>query len=545
MTGGDSAMTTPQHPTVRRATGAAETHASELERAAVPRLRILAKVFFVLLVLMLLAVHLIDSGVLSVAQPGRSGSFVLWAALGGSLALTCVTYLPWPPRRILAIGTAYQIYGAFCVAYLEQGGEPGRGVPVICIWILTFTLVPTSPARAALAAYAAAATEPLAFLLRYHLGMRTWPDNAIEALGFFSAAIAAAIAVLLARVIYGLGRQVADARKLGAYVLVKQLGMGGMGEVWRAEHHSLVRPAAIKLLRRELSAHLRQDDLDAMNERFQREVQATAQLSSPHTVAIYDFGQTTDGSLYYVMELLSGLDAETLVTSFGPQPAERVVHLLRQAAESLAEAHHRGLIHRDVKPANLHVCAIGMELDFVKVLDFGLVHNLQRDTRLTREGTVSGTPAYVAPESAAQDRFDARSDLYALGCVAYWLLTGVTVFDGVTSAAVIAAHIRDQPVPPSQRTEIPIPKELEDIILACLAKDPDARPQSAEELSRLLAAVPLPAWTAERAEAWWRTHVPDVLASARSSCRDCGDPVAPRRPQPVVQRGGRALRAPS
>ena len=531
----DGAITMPGAVTPHVVTATAETHAAELERAAVPRLRILAIVFFVLLSLMLIFVHLISAGVIYVPHTGVVSNDTLVAALVGSLALICCTYTPWPPRRILTLGTLYQVYGAFCIAYLEQGAENGRDTPVLCIWILSFTLVPTSPARAALAAYAAAATEPLAFLLRYGLGMRNWPDDAAVWLGFVVAFVSAAIAVLISRVIYGLGRQVADARKLGAYVLINQLGHGGMGEVWRAEHHSLIRPAAIKLLRRDLNAHLRASDREAMNKRFYREVQATAQLSSPHTVAIYDFGQTSDGSLYYVMELLSGIDVESLVGRFGPQPAERVVHLIRQACESLAEAHYRGLIHRDVKPANLHVCALGMELDFVKLLDFGLVHDVQRDERLTLDGSIAGTPAYLAPESASHSHFDARSDLYSLGCVAYWLLTGTTVFSGDTAAAVLAAHIRDEPEPPSRRTEVPIPKELEDVILACLAKNPDARPASADALSRMLAAVPLAAWTQQRANAWWRAHVPDILADALSSCHGNIEQTARQRPNPVIK----------
>jgi serine/threonine-protein kinase len=221
------------------------------------------------------------------------------------------------------------------------------------------------------------------------------------------------------------------------------------------------------------------------------------------------------------------------------------VYLIKQACESLAEAHYRGLVHRDVKPANLHVCVLGMELDFVKLLDFGLVHDVEHDERLTLDGSITGTPAYLAPESASRSHFDARSDLYSLGCVAYWLLTGTTVFSGETAAAVLAAHIRDQPEPPSRRTELPIPKELEDVILACLAKDPDARPQSAEALSRMLAAVPLPAWTQQRANAWWRAHVPDILAAARESCHDCIEHSARQRPTPVLKgQSARAAAAP-
>jgi eukaryotic-like serine/threonine-protein kinase len=305
--------------------------------------------------------------------------------------------------------------------------------------------------------------------------------------------------------------------ELGSYVLVEKLGAGGMGEVWRAKHRSLARPAAIKLMRPAEGAHA--ESLATLRQRFEAEVQATTLLTSPHTVAVYDYGQADDGSLYYVMELLSGLDMETLVKKFGPQPAERVVHFLRQVCESLAEAHHRGFIHRDIKPANLYVCSIGMQLDYVKVLDFGLVRNIARDPHLTADQTVSGTPAYMAPESAAHHQFDARSDIYSLGCVAYWLLTGRALFEGDTSAAVVASQIYDAPVPPSHVSELPIPKDLEDVVMMCLAKDPKARPQTAGELAERLGVLALPAWTQRRAEAWWSSNMPDVLAASRASVR--------------------------
>jgi serine/threonine protein kinase len=311
--------------------------------------------------------------------------------------------------------------------------------------------------------------------------------------------------------------------------------------VWRAKHSSLVRPAAIKLMRGELTARLSPVELELLTERFHQEVQATAQLHSPHTVAVYDFGQTQDGTLYYVMELLDGLDLETLATKHGPQPAERVVHFVRQAAESLAEAHRRGLVHRDIKPANLYATALGIELDFVKVLDFGLVRDIAHDAHLTAAGAIWGTPAYLAPESAAHQQFDARSDIYALGSVAYWLLTGATVFAADTGAAMIAAQIRDEPVPPSRRTELPIARELEDLVMACLAKDPAARPQSAEELIHRLDALPLPRWTHRRAEAWWRANVPDILARSSASCRDHAAPRKHAAKRAVVTETVRAV----
>jgi serine/threonine protein kinase len=301
--------------------------------------------------------------------------------------------------------------------------------------------------------------------------------------------------------------------ELGSYVLVEKLGAGGMGEVWRAKHRSLARPAAIKLMRP--GEGVRAESLATLRQRFEAEAQATTLLTSPHTIAVYDYGQTDDGTLYYVMELLSGLDMETLVKRFGPQPAERVVYFLRQACESLAEAHHRGFIHRDVKPANLYVCSIGMQLDFVKLLDFGLVRKLTQDP--DDDQLVSGTPAYMAPETAAHHRSDARSDLYSLGCVAYWLLTGRALFEGDTSAAVVTSQIREPPVRPSHVSELPIPTALEDVVMMCLEKDPAKRPQTAEDLSERLGAIELPAWNQRRAEAWWSSNMPDVLAASRSS----------------------------
>jgi eukaryotic-like serine/threonine-protein kinase len=304
------------------------------------------------------------------------------------------------------------------------------------------------------------------------------------------------------------------AARLGGYQLLELLGQGGMGEVWRAEHKSLIRPAAIKLLRGELLASLPARDLDELQQRFRREVQITATLSSPHTVAIFDYGHTPDRALYYVMELLHGVDLEYLVATYGPQPAERVVYLLRQVCESLAEAHHRNLIHRDIKPANIYICAVGMKVDFAKVLDFGLVRDLEVDHRLTVQGTTPGTPAYLAPESI-EDKLEPRSDLYSLGCVAYWLLTGRLVFEADTRIAMIAAHQSQQPIAPSRCSELPIPAELDAIVLALLAKNPADRPGAAE-LARQLAAVPLAtAWTDDRADAWWRAHLPDKLAASR------------------------------
>ncbi|MGH9784352.1 MAG: serine/threonine-protein kinase, partial [Terriglobia bacterium] len=236
--------------------------------------------------------------------------------------------------------------------------------------------------------------------------------------------------------------------------------------------------------------------------------------------AVYDYGTTADGCFYYVMELLNGFDLETLVQRFGPQPAERVISFLLQACDSLAEAHSTGMIHRDIKPKNLFVCRLGLNYDFVKVLDFGLVKSAVSgegdQSQLTLDGTTTGTPAYMSPEMALGDKnVDARSDLYSLGCLAYWLLTGQLVFEGNTPTAVLLAHIQNAPVPPSQRTELDIPEDLERVILACLEKDLARRPQNAQELARMLESCRNPHhWNRDRAERWWRTHAPSLAAPA-------------------------------
>jgi serine/threonine-protein kinase len=493
-----------------------DARATATDHGAVPRLRLLAAMYAIATTAVMLVLRLDDIGWLRLPPEMPRGTAALSVPLAGSILLVAVTRSKLSARRILGFGAAYQIAGAVSVAWFEQAHDIGRGTAGTVMWIMTYTLLPTRPVRTALVAGASALAGPLALVAHVALGDRSWPSDFGVALDFGMTAVVAVFVTVMVRVIYGLGREIADARHIGSYVLVEKLGHGGMGEVWRATHSSLARPAAVKLMRpRDFGSgmHL---DLAQLTRRFHREAQATAMLKSPHTVAVYDFGQTQDGALYYAMELLDGLDLESLVTRHGPQPAERVIHFLRQAAASLAEAHVHGLVHRDVKPANIYASVAGLELDFVKVLDFGLVRRISGDPALTAEQGVWGTPSYMAPETAAGNRFDARSDIYALGAVGYWLLTGKTVFDAATGNAMIAAQIRDTPVRPSLRTELPVPAALEAVILACLAKDPDARPQTAEQLSRMLAAVPAQAWTQRRAEAWWRANQPDALGRANA-----------------------------
>jgi serine/threonine-protein kinase len=307
-----------------------------------------------------------------------------------------------------------------------------------------------------------------------------------------------------------------EAQELGSYQLVQLLGQGGMGEVWQARHELLARNAAIKLIRPELLGAASAADVRLLLGRFQREAQATASLSSPHTIQIFDYGTTEDGTFYYVMELLTGRDLESLVREFGPMSADRTMFLLRQVCHSLADAHARGLVHRDIKPANIYDCRMGLEYDFIKVLDFGLVKLNTRDdarrTFMTMDHVMTGTPAYMAPEVILGEAdVDRRADVYALGCVAYYLLTGQLVFEADTPLKMMMQHINATPLPPSQRTELRVPRELDALVMACLEKDPNRRPQHAEELlASAYACRSCDEWTQEQARSWWSRNLPDL-----------------------------------
>jgi eukaryotic-like serine/threonine-protein kinase len=270
------------------------------------------------------------------------------------------------------------------------------------------------------------------------------------------------------------------------------------------------------LVRPEVLGARTEAEARVVERRFEREAKATASLSSPHTIQVYDFGTTHDGAFYYVMELLAGRDLESLVREFGPVPADRAIFLLRQVCHSLADAHARGMVHRDIKPANIYVCRMGLEYDFVKVLDFGLVKLRERsggaDTLVTLEHTTTGTPAYMAPEIiVGETEVDRRADVYAVGCVAYFLLTGQLVFEADTPMKMLMQHVHAQPVPPSQRTELRIPRELDELVLACLEKDPNRRPQNAEELFQMAVGCrTCETWSSTSARNWWQTHLPDL-----------------------------------
>ena len=309
----------------------------------------------------------------------------------------------------------------------------------------------------------------------------------------------------ISSVIYGLRAEVREARRFGQYVLEQKIGEGGMGDVYRAHHGMMRRPSAVKLLRvdRAGEVNLR---------RFEREVQLTARLTHPNTITIFDYGRTADNVFYYAMELLDGATLQRIVATDGAQPVARVVRILSMACGALTEAHAIGLIHRDIKPANIMLCTQGGERDVVKVLDFGLVKDLEvdRDVGLTGSAAVTGTPQYMAPESILKpDSVDARTDIYALGAVAYFLLTGVDVFDGKSTVEVCSQHLYQEPKPLSSHG-IVVPVAIEAVVLACLSKDPARRPQSAAELRRQIEACAVDPWDSDRARIWWQEHQADL-----------------------------------
>jgi serine/threonine-protein kinase len=416
------------------------------------------------------------------------------------------------PERLLDLGLVYEVVGGFSVVLGTSAGmvwDPQAhilGLSWISVWIVGFPFViPATPRRAALAAFTTALMAP-AGLAAYHIlsgtpmsPPRVWSGLTMPTL------ICAGIATAGSRIVYGLSRDVERARALGAYRLEERLSQGGMGEIWRARHHMLARPAAVKLVR--LDTLRGTQARQAAVSRFEREAQMTARLTSLHTVRLYDFGVTEDGTFYYAMELLEGLDLESLVNRDGPMPPERAVHMLVQACRSLAEAHGLGLVHRDIKPANLFVCRQGQDYDVLKVLDFGLVRpeNSPGQTLLTGDATVVGTPAYMAPEYVTGAPIGPPVDVYALGCVGYWLLTGQRVFDSKSPIEQVMRHLNEKPVSIRARSPFPVPEALEAALMQCLAKDPDDRPESSARLEAMLLEVPLErTWTPARARDAWR-----------------------------------------
>ena len=417
------------------------------------------------------------------------------------------------------------VFGAVCAqvilmmgARLVEFSRAGDAVSAVAteyqylgVWsvlILLYGILMPNPWRRALAVLLVVASLPylLIFLLRMQfpaVSEALAADNVGS--GFPMPFVAAAVATYGAYVIHAIRREAFKNRQLGQYRLIRKLGAGGMGEVHEAEHQLLKRPCAIKLI------HPSKSNDPATLARFEREVQATARLTHWNTVEIFDYGRTEDGTFYYAMELLPGLSLEQLVQNHGPLPPARAVHFLRQACNALGEAHSKGLIHRDIKPANIFAAERGGVYDVAKLLDFGLVREqfAAGDMKLTQEGTFSGSPLYMCPEQAeAYDKLDARSDIYSLGAVAYYLVTGRAPFVGNTVWEVIVAHSHSAVEPPT-RLNPSIPAELEAVILRCLEKQPQHRFPDADSVAETLTRCERDAqWTDADAKAWWMEHYP-------------------------------------
>lgn len=413
-----------------------------------------------------------------------------------------------PPRSVL-IGFEVFVTLGLVLVYAHVAGEQVTGAvadfaPAFAMFGVILVLgvrAALVPAPAVRTAFVGALSMVVLFVV-LRARIEAADPRIQEGLQFIAIAYVVAT-VVTSHVIYGLRREVRAAMQLGQYTLEERLGQGGMGSVHRARHALLRRQAAIKLIRAEAGP-----DAPDVRARFEREADATASLESPHTVKLYDFGVSTEGEFYTVMELLRGIDLESAVRRFGPMPPERVAFLVRQACASLGEAHAAGLVHRDVKPANLMLCRYGGSVDFLKVLDFGLVSLAHVEDGGVH---VAGTPAYLAPEVATgAPTVDGRADLYALGCVMHFALTGRLVFPRERAEDLVRAHVDEIPAAPSSCVESAIPPELDRLVLACLAKDPADRPRSAGELAqRLVEAVDVDAWSPARAAAWWDRHRPE------------------------------------
>lgn len=392
-------------------------------------------------------------------------------------------------------------------------------IPLFEVSLLLFThaaIVPVRTGYQAGLALTASLGFPILWIVSYnfvpgiadywiaHGGRDVYQRTLLE--GSFSIAIMSAVSVLITRTLYNMRKSLHEARRMGSYTISRELGKGGMGQVFLAEHALMCRPAALKVL-----ARTNGDAGDLA--RFEREVRLSASLTHPNTITIYDFGHTAEGTFFYAMEYLEGMDLEALIERFGPVSPERAVYVLIQACGSLAEAHSRGVIHRDVKPSNVFLTHRGGLYDFVKMLDFGLAKQVRLEgaATLTQSGVLFGTPRYMAPESVyGSDSVDHRADIYNLGGVGYWMITGKPPFESESPMEIIIDHVKTDPVPPGAISELAVPAELEAIIMRCLRKKPDERFQTAAELEEALRRIEFAdPWSQRRAQEWWRLHAPE------------------------------------
>jgi len=453
---------------------------------------------------------------------GSNGSYLIaGAGMAFSFVVAIVVAIRRPTPAIasrlamaLQVGTGILIWALeFAVPFADAGHTPG--VPTVAGWMLFFPVLVPLRVRDAIAGNIALVLAGPGIIAAYVAAGQPMPSIGHLTLWFLAAAFAGIAGSVTAAVLQNALIGLHEARERDRYVLVRRLGRGGMGDVFVARHQRLARLAAVKRIRVDaLDARL-PGGAEAVRQRFTLEARTTARLRSPHTVELYDYGISEDGSLFYAMELLDGMDLQALVEAHGPQPPARVVHILLQACDALAEAHQEGLVHRDIKPSNLMICRLGVQRDVTKVLDFGTVKLPQGapENAITRADVFIGTPSYAAPE-AGYGAVEPRTDLYALGCVGWFLLTGGTVFPAADISDALRAH-REDPVPPLDHvTPLDVPAGLEAVLRECLEKRPVDRIASASLLAEKLRELKLE-WSQSDAEAWWANAGPSAKPAER------------------------------
>ncbi|HEY3494856.1 MAG TPA: serine/threonine-protein kinase [Polyangiaceae bacterium] len=507
-------------------TSAIPQNSAEATRDLQDRLGRFARTTCVISLVMLVAyvvnAHLEGPGGAPISAPSRVLHLLATVLLIGVWRLTRGKNLAL--RTIEALDAALTIVLCTLWAGFGIGVSPQEPIEFSVILATTYTLiarsvvVPSSFART-LVISSVSVLPTLYFFVTRGMGfVHGAPAAQIRTFLMFAAlwcGVAVVTAALQSRLLFGLRARIREASQLGQYTLEEKLGAGGMGVVYRASHAMLRRPAAIKLLLPERTG-------DAHLARFEREVQLTSRLRHPNTISIFDYGRSADGTFYYVMEYLDGFDLEWLVEAIGPLEPARVIRILGQASGALAEAHDLGLIHRDIKPANLILTERADEADIVKVVDFGLVKTQKHDAddlTVTHTNVITGTPLYLAPEAiSTPGDIDGRSDLYALGAVAYYLLTGTPVFEGKTVIEICSKHMLEAPVPPSERLGRPLPEDLEKLVLACLAKSPSDRPATAAALREALTACARTSPYDDRAaRTWWENNASALRARRKGS----------------------------
>lgn len=436
-----------------------------------------------------------------------------------------------PALQIILISVVYENLQTFVIA-LHDGfwayPEVYHPEPKIfwsCLWILIYpVVVPYSPRISLLSSLGSICMVMLALLSPALIAPEALPPQVVFQMALEGHLVCAVAAYFISRMINHLNWQLAQEKKKGSYQLIRPLGEGSMGQVWLAKHRMLRRPAAMKIIHPDRLVAASIDIQAEVLARFEREAQATASLYNEHSISIYDYGTMEDNSFFYVMEALNGIDLQEFLRRHGAVPEERAVYLLHQITESLQEAHHIGLVHRDLKPANIFICRYGLKTDFIKVLDFGMVkfqndlqetvarfskQEVSQNIELTTEGQLAGTPAYMAPEMIEGKNIDHRYDIYAFGCLAYGLLTARKLFEHDHLEGQFYAHISETPTPPSQVLGKQIHPTLEALILKCVEKKPENRPQSIQEIRTVLLGLRYPdPWTAEKADEWWSKWMP-------------------------------------